>query len=156
MDCGSSAASAILACQVGSLHLYSLDAIGFAIASLAANCSFHMAAPTSCEAACDTTDLPQPHPDLGLQPSVDEVDLEGYSVAQWVAFARKKQKIASSICRAHGLLKAQHGRKVSVDHPAVPAAPDPWFNANFSAPLTPVLSNDAWASWRPITASCSR
>jgi hypothetical protein len=52
--------------------------------------------------------LPPSFPKVGESNlTVDEQRLEGYTIGEWAAFAKKKAAIASNICKVNGLLKAK-------------------------------------------------
>ena len=95
------------------------------------------------------------------------VEIEGYSLGQWVQYARKKNQIASAIARRNGELKA----RISKLESQLNAAPsnsgedplghvDPWLNARLS-PCYPSCEADVstdgeaanlWSGWVPNAA----
>jgi hypothetical protein len=97
---------AVFHCPSGALHLYSPDAIGMLVASFPrmVDCTMPSDSPSQlANAACDTADLIEGCP----PPSPPITEREGFSMEEWITFAKKKARIASNMCRANGRLKAQ-------------------------------------------------
>ena len=165
---------AILVGPWSQLHLYDLEAIGLATTMMrlppqfdssaiqppGAECS-NVAMQDSCTASIgvDTTDL---HESKAPTDSM----YEGFSAEQWAQFARRKSRIASSICRANGKLKAETSRKeqppgasssnrwADVEDVLDDGKPfDPWLKAQLPGPRIAPGPQADWSRWWPPSYS---
>jgi len=95
--------------------------------------------------------------------------LDGFTIVEWAAYARRKAKIASTMCKANGCLKAKlqelnasradkcfahdaardHGTEVVEDSNDMLQSADPWLNATSAKPVLVEQKPDAWSLWTP-------
>ena len=85
-----------------------------------------------------------------------EMIFEGFSSKAWADYAKHKSRIATSVCKINGELKA---RLAALDEKHAPGMVDPLLDADPWADRlgmgkskpnqTPTCSKAAWSSWRP-------
>ena len=133
-------------------------------ASIAANplagaTLLQVAAPaTSCEAACDTADLPhdpQQSPHIGQDKHMPshEILLEGFSIEAWALYAKKKAKIASNVCKANGLLKSTSAGFAGEGKPGPHSRADHFVDAKAPSPVVPTAELSTGSGRLPKSAA---
>ena len=164
---------AILMSARGPLHIFSDSAVAAIIDKLPtlmdtlASGSVASSVPTQC---CSSS-TPPTSTSTQKTKLLDSNDgaLYDFSISEWAAYARRKARIASSMCTANGMLKMQL-RDLIASGGGRPSAlrvargdglgavenendllqsSDPWLNAKYDKPVTTGQRSDAWSSWTP-------
>ena len=78
----------------------------------------------------------------------DATNYEGFTILEWADYAKRKSRIASSVCKCNGELKATLA-KLLADVSDNLGCYDPWAGASLPVlPVEPVdASVDAWSEW---------